>query len=71
MRPIARLRYFNAAGVRLRTVLSPSDEDFETIEQEGDTAVVLGAAQGAQGRVAIADFRGRDTPRAGALDAKK
>ena len=32
VRPIARLQYFNAAGVRLRTVLSPiPDQDFETI----------------------------------------
>ena len=32
VRPIARLQYFNAAGVRLRTVLSPiPEQDFETI----------------------------------------
>jgi 4-amino-4-deoxy-L-arabinose transferase-like glycosyltransferase len=32
VRPIARLQYFNAAGVRLRTVLSPiPGQDFETI----------------------------------------
>jgi 4-amino-4-deoxy-L-arabinose transferase-like glycosyltransferase len=32
VRPIARLQYFNAASVRLRTVLSPiPEQDFETI----------------------------------------
>ena len=32
VRPIARLQYLNAAGVRLRTVLSPlPEQDFETI----------------------------------------
>jgi 4-amino-4-deoxy-L-arabinose transferase-like glycosyltransferase len=32
VRPIGRLQYFNAAGVRLRTVLSPiPQQDFETI----------------------------------------
>jgi 4-amino-4-deoxy-L-arabinose transferase-like glycosyltransferase len=32
VRPIARFQYFNAAGVRLRTVLSPiPQQDFETI----------------------------------------
>ena len=32
MRPIAELQYLNAAGVRLRTILSPiPEEDFEAI----------------------------------------